>query len=46
MLQVLKFIEEYGNLKAMGFAPEVLTGAMIAYPNDITEATEACIRAS
>lgn len=44
--QVLKFIEEYGSLKAMGFAPDVVTGAMIAYPNDIAEATEACIGAS
>lgn len=41
--QVLKFIEEYSNLKSMGFAPEVITGAMVAYPNDIAEATEACI---
>lgn len=44
--QVLKFIEEYSNLKSMGFAPEIITGSMIAYPNDITEATEACIGAS
>lgn len=42
-VQVLKFIEEYSNLKSMGFAPEVITGAMVAYPNDIAEATEACI---
>lgn len=46
MWQVLKFIEEYSNLKSMGFAPDVITGSMIAYPNDITEATEACIGAS
>ncbi|DBA74737.1 TPA: hypothetical protein ACH3X2_009398 [Trebouxia sp. C0005] len=44
--QVLKLIEDYSNLKSMGFAPEVITGSMIAYPNDITEATEACIGAS
>lgn len=44
--KVLKFIEEYSNLKSMGFAPEVITGAMIAYPNDIAEATEACISGS
>lgn len=43
--QVLKFIEEYSNLKSMGFAPDIITGSMIAYPNDITEATEACIGA-
>ena len=45
-VQVLKFIEEYSNLKSMGFALEVITGAMIAYPNDIAEATEACISGS
>ncbi|DBA83892.1 hypothetical protein WJX77_001116 [Trebouxia sp. C0004] len=44
--KVLKFIEEYSNLKSMGFAPDIITGSMIAYPNDITEATEACIGAS
>ena len=43
LVQVLKFIEEYSNLKSMGFDPEVITGAMIAYPDDIAEATEACI---
>lgn len=44
--QVLKFIEDFSNLKAMGFAPELITGAIIAFPNDIAEATEACISCS
>lgn len=44
--EVLKFIEDFSNLKAMGFAPEVVTGAMIAFPNDMEGATEACLSSS
>lgn len=44
--QVLKFIEDFSRLKVMGFAPEVITGAMIAFPNDMEEATDACISCS
>ncbi|KAL3138861.1 hypothetical protein ABBQ32_005689 [Trebouxia sp. C0010 RCD-2024] len=44
--EVLKFIEDFSNLKAMGFAPEVITGAMIAFPNDMEGATEACLSCS
>ena len=44
--QVLKFIEDFSNLKAMGFAPEVIAGAMIAFPDDMAEVMEACISCS
>lgn len=44
--QVLKWLEDYSNLKSMGFSSETVTGALIAYPDDITEATEACLGAS
>lgn len=33
-------------LKGMGFATEVITGAMIAFPNDMAEATDACLSCS
>ena len=44
--QVVKFLEEFNNLKAMGFASHIITGALIACPTDIAEATEACLSAS
>lgn len=46
VLQVVKFLEEFSNLKAMGFAPHIITGALIACPTDMAEATEACLSAS
>ena len=44
--QVVKFLEEFNNLKAMGFASHIITGALIACPTDLAEATEACLSAS
>ena len=41
--QVQKFCQSFRDLKSMGFAPELVTGALILHEGDVQAATDACL---
>ena len=42
-LQVQTFCRAFKDLKSMGFASELVTGALILHQGDLQAATDACL---